>query len=106
MGVPSCVNPTYGCMSDTCIIDALASYGLKARQMYVTFDQAYSIARTNTGTINPQGMYHFCALRGVSGSDLWIANSAEGYLGVYSTLSRAQFNAYGPVSVIMIESRI
>src|SRR5262252_9445315 len=105
MGYPQCVNPTYGCMSNECVIDTLASYGLIARQTYATFDQAYAIARTNTGTINPQGMYHFCAIRGVSGADIAIANSAPGYGGVYSTLSRAQFNAYGPVSVIMIESR-
>jgi hypothetical protein len=105
MGYPSCVNSTYGCMSDQCVIDTFASYGLVARQAYVTFDQAYAIARTYTGTINPQGMYHFCGLRGTSGSDIWVANSAQGYMGVYDTLSRAQFNALGPVSVIYVESR-
>jgi len=105
MGYPSCVNPTYGCMSDQCVIDTLASYGLVAKQAYVTFDQAYAIARTHTGTINPQGQYHFMAIRGVSGGDLAVANSAEGYMGVYSTLSRSQFNALGPVSIIYVESR-
>jgi hypothetical protein len=105
MGYPSCVNPTYGCMSDQCVIDTLASYGLVVRQAYVTFDEAFAIARVYTGTINPQGMYHFMALRGTSGSDLAVANSAEGYMGVYSTLSRSQFNALGPVSVIYVESR-
>lgn len=105
MGYPSCVNSTYGCMSDQCVIDTLASYGLVARQAYVTFDQAYALARTNTGTLNPQGMYHFMALRGTSGNALAVANSAEGYMGVYSTLSRDQFNALGPVSVIYVESR-
>jgi len=105
MGVPDCVNPTYGCMSDQCVIDTLASYGLVARQAYVTFDQAYAIARTHTGTINPQAQYHFMAIRGTSGSDIAVANSAEGYMGVYSTLSRSQFNALGPVSVIYVESR-
>jgi hypothetical protein len=106
MGYPSCVNPTYGCMSDQCVLDTLASYGLVARQAYVSFDQAYAIARTNTGTINPQGMYHFMAVRGTSGSDIAVANSAQGYMGVYSTLSRSQFNALGPVSVIYVESRV
>jgi len=106
MGHPSCVNATYGCMSDQCVIDVLASYGLVARQTYVTFDQAYAIARTNTGTINPQGQYHFMALRAANlDGTIGVANSAQGYMGVYDSLSRSQFNALGPVSVIYVESR-
>ena len=105
MGYPSCVNQTYGCMSQQCVIDTLASYGLVAKQAYVTFDQAYAIARQYTGTINPVGMQHFMAIRGISGSDLAVANSAEGYRGVYSTLSRSQFDSLGPVSVVYVESR-
>lgn len=105
MGYPSCVNSTYGCMSDQCVIDTLASYGLVARQAYVTFDQAYAIARQYTGTINPQAQYHFMAIRGISGSDIAVANSAPGYMGVWDTLSRGQFNALGPVSIIYVESR-
>jgi hypothetical protein len=105
MGYPSCVNETYGSMSPQCVIDTLASYGLVARQAWCSFDQAYAIARQYTGTINPQGQYHYMSLRGVSGSELWVANSAQGYMGVYDTLSRAQFNALGPVSIIYVESR-
>lgn len=105
MGYPSCVNQTYGCMSPQCVIDTLASYGLVAKQAYVTFDQALAIARTNTGVINPQGMYHFMGLRGTSGSDIWVANSAQGYDGVWDNLTRERFNALGPVSVIYVESR-
>jgi hypothetical protein len=92
-------------MSDQCVLDCLASYGLVAAQAYCTFDQAYAIARTNTGTINPQGMYHFMAIRGTSGADIAVANSAPGYAGVWDTLSRDQFNALGPVSVIYVEAR-
>ena len=105
MGYPSCVNPTYGCMSAQCVIDTLASYGLVARQAWGSFDEAFAIARTNTGVINPQGMYHFMGLRGISGSDLWVSNSAPGYMGVDSTLTRERFNALGPVSLIYVESR-
>ena len=105
MGYPSCVNQTYGCMSQQCVIDTLASYGLVAKQAYVTFDQAYALARQYTGVINPVGMYHFMGIRGVSGSDIWVANSAEGYDSVWSNLTRERFNALGPVSVIYVESR-
>ncbi len=105
MGYPSCVNPTYGCMSTECVIDTLASYGLVARQAWCTFDEAFAIARTNTGVINPQGMYHFMGIRGTSGADIWVSNSAPGYDSVWDNLTRERFNALGPVSVIYVESR-
>jgi len=92
-------------MSQQCVIDCLAGYGLVAKQAYVTFDQAYAIAQTNTGVINPIGMYHFMGIRGTSGSDLWVANSAPGYDGVFDNLSRERFNALGPVSLIWVEGR-
>ena len=105
MGYPGCVNETYGCMSPQCVVDELGQHGLLARQVWCNFDQAYAIARTNTGVINPTGQYHFMGVRGISGSDIWVANSAPGYRGVYDTLSRAQFNNLGPVSLIYVESR-
>ena len=105
MGYPNCVNEVYGCMSSQCVIDVLAQYGLKAQSKYVTFDEAYAICSQTTGTINPQGMYHFMAIRGVDYSDsptLWVANSAPGYCGVYEELTRSQFNALGPVEIIYL----
>ena len=105
MGYPSCVNETYGSMSPQCVVDTFDAYGLVAKQAWVNFDQAYAIARVYTGTINPTTMYHYMAIRGVSGENIWVANSAESYKGVYDTLSRSQFNALGPVSLIWIEGR-
>lgn len=102
MGHPNCVNQTYGCMSTQCVKDVLSNYGLNNKNAYVTFDQAYAIAGETTGTINPNGMYHFMAIRGRSGSDIWVANSARGYKGVYDTLSRTQFNNLGPVEVVYL----
>jgi hypothetical protein len=102
MGVPNCVNPTYGCMSTQCVKDLFESYGLYSQSAYVTFDQAYAIMSHTTGTINPQGMYHFMAIRGVDGGNLWVANSAPGYRGVYDALSRSQFNSLGPVELVYI----
>lgn len=42
------------------------------------------------------------ALRGVSGSDIWVANSAQGYRGVYETMNRDQFNSLGPVELVYL----
>jgi len=102
LGYPSCVNEVYGAMSSTCLQDGLSSYGLESQQAWVTFDQAYAICSGTTGLINPTGMYHYLAIRQAANGLIEVANSAEGYCGVYSTLSREQFNRYGPVQIIAI----
>jgi hypothetical protein len=102
IGYPHCVNEAYGLMSAQCAVDALAGFGLPATQAWVTFDEAYAIAGEHTGLINPTGLYHFMAIRGRQGADLWVANSAMGYGGVGELLPRSQFNAYGPVQVIYV----
>jgi len=102
IGYPECVNEVYGLMSIDCLTRAFSVMGLKTSHAYLTFDQAYAIARIHTGVINPIGMYHFMAIRGVQGSDIWIANSAEGYCGVYDTLNRSQYNNFGPVQLLWL----
>ena len=107
IGYPHCVNETYGLMSADCLINAYHDvHGFNARQAWVTFEQAYSLARHYTGCINPIGMYHFMGIRGVDNDRIWVANSAPGYKGVYDILDRERFNALGPVQVIYLESRI
>lgn len=103
IGYPACVNPTYGLMSAECMINAFATVGLHAIQKWCTFGEAYSICEKATGVINPIGMYHFMAIRGVSANSLWVANSAPGYLGVYDILNRSQFNTFSPVQLIYLE---
>ena len=106
IGYPNCVNPTYGLMSAQCMIDAFAKLDLPSIQKWVTYDEAYAICRTNTGVINPVGMYHFMAIRGidgVAGGELWVANSAPGYCGIWDSISRNSFNQLGPVQLIYLE---
>lgn len=104
IGYPECVNQTYGLMSAECMETAFTYYALNSKQAWVTFDEAYAIMRDTTGVINPMGMYHFMAMRGVDDNTgaLWVANSAPGYCGVYDTLTREQFNSFGPVQVIYL----
>lgn len=103
IGYPQCVNPTYGLMSADCMINAFAQVGLKSRQKWCTFDEAFAICRVTTGVINPIGMYHFVGIRGISDNSLWIANSAPGYDGVWDYLDRDTFNKLGPVQLIYLE---
>jgi len=105
IGYPNCVNETYGLMSADCLIRAYSDFDLEAKQAWVTFDQAYSVMSNHTGQINPVGMYHFMAMRGTDHldmGDLWVANSAPGYRGIYDTMTRDQFNSLGPVQLIYL----
>lgn len=105
VGMPECVNSTYGLMSAQCAVDTFASFDLASRQAWVSFDQAYAVARITTGLINPVGMYHYMAIRGTQDDLLWVANSASGYMGVTDFLDRSLFNSLGPVQVIYLLPR-
>ena len=102
MGYPNCVNEVYGCMSSQCVIDQFARYGLQAKQAWVNFDQAFAICSNTTGVLNGQSWYHFVGIRGTNGSNLWVANSAPGYRGVWDTLDRGTFNSLGPFQIIYL----
>jgi len=104
IGNPSNINATYGLMdaSGTALRNVLSNLGRNSRQGWLSFDQAYSIYATTPGCMSGATWYHWVGVRGVSGADLSIANSAPGYKGVYSTLSRDQFNTLGPFSCVWI----
>lgn len=98
------INPSYGLMdgSGTELRRVLADYGLPSEQAWLDFDDVHALARQTTGMMSGQAWYHWVALRGVQGSNIWIANSAEGYKGVHSILSREDFNRLGGFSVVWL----
>jgi hypothetical protein len=104
IGSPNNINATYGLMdgSGAQIRRVLTEHGQNSSQGWLNFDQAYTIFATTPGCIAGGGWYHWVAVRGVTGGELSIANSAPGYKGVFSTLSRDQFNSLGPFSCIWI----
>ena len=104
IGQPGNINATYGLMDGTGaqLRRVLADHGVQSSQGWLSFDQAFSIYSTTPGCMSGGAWYHWVAVCGVSGSDLRIANSAPGYKGVYSTLTREQFNALGPFSCVWI----
>jgi len=102
IGYPECVNELYGLMSIDCLTRAFGVMGLQTSHDFLTFDSAYAICRANTGVINPIGMYHFMAIRGIQADTIWVANSALGYRGVYENISRSQFNNLGPVQLMWL----
>jgi hypothetical protein len=104
IGYPANINETYGLMDGSGIQlqRVLADYGLTSDQAWLSYDSVYAIAAQTTGCMSGGAWYHWVSLRGVDGPNLWIANSAPGYKGVYDSLSREQFNSLGPFSVVYL----
>lgn len=95
IGYPSCVNEQVGLADTNCLVHVFESYGVPTEREWVNFDRAYELASSRAGVINSTRWYHFVALRGVTGDgQIWIANSAPGYQGIYDTISRAQWDAW------------
>lgn len=107
IGTPQNINSTYGLMDGSgaqlqrVLID---SYGVPSSQGWLNFDQAYAIYSTTAGMMSGGALYHWVAVRGITGDgQLWIANSAPGYHGVYDTLNREQFATWGPWSCVWLD---
>jgi hypothetical protein len=104
IGYPDNINPTYGLMdaSGAALQAVLESYGQESSQSWLDFDTVYDLAQSTSGMLSGASWYHWVALRGVQGSNLWIANSAPGYKGVYDVLSPYDFERLGGFSVVWL----
>jgi hypothetical protein len=106
IGYPEQINSQVGLTNadgpGQALMDVLGSYQQASEQGWLDFDTVYALAQDTTGLMSGSAWVHWVALRGVQGSNLWIANSAEGYKGVYSVLSRADFERLGPFNVIYL----
>jgi len=84
------------------VIRVLGEHGLEAHQAWLGFDQVYEAAGSTTGMMSGAAWYHWVGLRGRSGANLWIANSAPGYQGVWDVLTRQDFQRLGGFSVVLL----
>lgn len=84
------------------LIDVLKSYEQMAEQGWLDFDTVYATAQDTTGMMSGSSWYHWVAIRGVQGSNIWVANSAPGYKGIWDALSRSDFNRLGPFNVVWL----
>jgi len=106
IGYPENINATYGLMdgSGWQLQRVLAEYGQKCSNGWLTFETVYAIAGETTGMMSGGNWYHWVAIRGQDGNNLWLANSAPGYRGVGESLSREEFQRLGPFSVVWLEA--
>jgi len=104
IGYPDNINATYGLMdaSGVALQAVLETYGQESSQSWLDFETVYELAQGTTGLMSGAAWYHWVGLRGVQGSNLWIANSAPGYKSVWDTLSRDDFNRLGGFSVVWL----
>jgi len=104
IGYTNNINPTYGLMdgSGSQLRRVLSDYGQSSKQGWLDFDSVYAIAELTTGLMSGAAWYHWVALRGIQGSNIWIANSAPGYKGIWDVLSRSDFERLGGFSVVWL----
>jgi hypothetical protein len=105
IGFPDHINATYGLMdgSGSQLQRVLSDYGQDTLQGYLGFDDVYALGQDGApAMMSGAAWYHWVALRGVQGSNLWIANSAPGYKGIWDTLSRSDFERLGGFSVVWL----
>ena len=102
IGYPNNINPTYGLMdgSGAQLQRVLSEYGQNSEQAWLSYDSAWSIYSQTPGVMSGGAWYHWVGVRGTSDGNLWVANSAPGYDGVWDILTRAQFNTLGPFSCV------
>lgn len=106
IGQPQNINPTYGLMDGSGAQlqrVLLETYGIPTSQSWLTFDTAYAYYSQTAGCMSGGNWYHWVGVRGVQGDCLYVANSAPGYKGVDSLLTREQFNALGPFSCVWMD---
>jgi len=105
IGYTENVNPQVGLMDATgsALQAVLRTYDQESTSARMSFDAVYEHAKITTGMMSGAAWYHWVALRGISGDDLWIANSAPGYKGVHDILTRADFERLGPFNVVLLE---
>jgi hypothetical protein len=104
IGYPTHINATYGLMSSSGreLQRVLAENSYPSLQKWVTFDELFAIAEQTTAAIGGGNWYHWVAVRGVMDNNIWIANSALGYRGMYELLTRDDFNKLGPFSCVYL----
>lgn len=94
LGYPSCVDEWSGLKDTQCIVRVLESYGVEARQEWVSWPRALELANSTAYILNSTSWYHFVGGRGTAEwGGLWIANSAQGYKNIWETIDAEQWAA-------------
>jgi hypothetical protein len=102
IGYPNCVDENSGLKDINCMIRVLSSFGVEARQEWVDWNRAVELASSTAFILNSTSWYHFVAGRGYSPGVINIANSSEGYKGIYSTINASQWASLPPWQIVFL----
>lgn len=107
IGYPEQINSSEGLTNingpGQALIDVLSYYGQESEQGWLDYDTIFAKAQRNPAMLAGVRWYHWVALRGTSGGNLWIANSAPGYKGMWDILGRYDFDRLGPFNTVFLK---
>lgn len=104
IGNPANINSTYGLMNATGarLAECVTEQGAPAFTCWPSWTQAFHYADVAGLLLGGVGWNHWVVGRFVRGSDIWIANSAPGWLGVNDVLSESMWEQLGPFAAVVI----
>ena len=104
IGNPENINSTYGLMdgSGAVLASRLREQGAPALTAWPSWEETRNLAWNMPLLIGGVNWYHWVGVRCSLEDGLFLANSAEGYSGVYETLEEDQWIALGPFAVVAV----
>lgn len=104
IGNPEQINADVGLVdgSGARLVGCLREQGAPAWNAWLTYDQTYQLAIRGPLLIGGQGWYHWVGVHGVRGPDLWVANSAPGWMGITDVLGEDAYYSLGPFAVVVV----
>lgn len=102
IGNPDHINATYGLMdgSGGRLVQCLREQGVAAVNGWWTFEQVAQLAQHMGLLAGGVSWYHWIGIRSYNGSELAIANSAPGWMGIYDVLDSDDWLSLGPFAVV------
>jgi len=104
IGTPDNINAMYGLMdaSGSRLVQCLREQGAPAFSYWPSWSQAMELAAHMPLLLGGVGWNHWVGVRSGNGSWLFLANSAEGWMGVTDVLDQTQWNALGPFAAVPV----
>lgn len=104
IGEPENINSTYGLMdgSGGRLVQCLREQGAPALNGWWTFNQVCALAGYMPLLIGGVAWNHWVGVRIAELGVLYLANSAEGWQGVYDSMTMEQWNELGPFAVVAV----
>lgn len=104
IGVPDNINSTYGLMdgSGARLVQCLREQGAPAVNAWWEWETVLLLASYMPLLIGGMNWYHWVGVRGTEDDHLWLANSAEGWMGVTAILDEDQWTELGPFAVVAV----